>query len=667
MNTNMNTKSSMRTLILTLAFVVILVSVGVSGISSIVTTYRLAIDTAQETATYKAAIAADDVTRVADSLKKELLIEGTNAAVYDEALTVEERAVILKRATDRSDFLEFTVAANNGVTYNSNGEINISDREYFQKAVGGTPYISSPLVQRLTGETVLMAAAKVEGMNGVMFGVIPIDILSDTTRRIQVGQTGFVFILDKNGVIIEYPNDQIVAKFQTSAELATAEDVAAEDQGKLAAIAKSLERRDSDGLDTMTAVGGGKEYLVSYCPVEGPEGWMAGTIAPRSEMFTGFREQLSSMLIVLAIMLAVGLLVATVIGQKLNAPLVAASRRLKLLSEGDLHTGVDIDIFAKEYEELAENLSNTVANLNAYVTDIDTVLGSVADGRLDVQSSTRYEGDFAGIGESLSRILYNLNETIRTIARSTESVASESAQVTRSAQELANGSLSSSASLRHLSDSMESINDNLADTVSETAEANSLAELASETSKDGTTKMQGLLQSMHDITGAADSIRRINKVVDDIAFQTNILALNAAVEAARAGAAGRGFSVVADEVRNLATKCAGAARTTSELIDEVLAAINTGAVSADDVAETLGRINEHVEKVNVIMGNITNASVKQAGEIGKINSDIERISAVTDSTSSASVELAETSKTYEAQSRALMQATSKFELKDERN
>jgi methyl-accepting chemotaxis protein len=656
----------MRTLILILAFVVVLVSVGVSGVSSIITTYRLAIDTAQETASYKAAIAADDVTRVADSLKKQLLIEGTNAAVYDSELTVEARAAILKRATDRSDFLEFTVAANNGVTYNSNGAINISDREYFQKAVEGTPYISSPLVQRLTGETVMMAAAKVEGMNGVMFGVIPIDALSGMTRRIQVGETGFVFVLDKNGVLIEYPNDSIVAEFETPAGLAAAEDLDAEDQSRLAAIAKSLERREADGLDTMTAIGDSKEYLVSYSPVTGPEGWLAGTITPRSEMFTGFREQLSSMLIVLAIMLAVGLFAAMAIGQKLNAPLVAASRRLKLLSEGDLHTGVDIDIFTSEYEELAENFKNTVANLNAYVTDIDTVLDNVADGNLDMQSNTEYAGDFAGIGASLSKILNNLNGAIRTIVHSTESVASESAQVTHSAQELANGSLSAASSLRHLSDSMESINDSLADTVAETAEANTLSELASETAEAGTAKMQGLLQSMRDITGAADSIRKINKVVDDIAFQTNILALNAAVEAARAGAAGRGFSVVADEVRNLATKCAEAARTTSALIDDVLAAINTGAASADDVAETLGRISEHVEKVNAIMGNISIASINQAGEISKINSDIDRISSVTDSTSSASVELAETSKTYETQSQALMQVAAKFKLKEER-
>jgi methyl-accepting chemotaxis protein len=657
----------MRTLILILAFGVIFVSVMVCGIASLVTTYTGAVKAARETLAYKSEIAAEVVENTVASLKKELLIEGTNTAVYDETLTVEERAAILKKATDRSDFLEFTVAANSGVTYNSNGTINISDREYFQKAVEGTPYISSPLVQRLTGETVMMAAAKVEGMTGVMFGVIPIHILNDATRGIQVGQTGFIFLLDQDGVVIEYPNDQIIEKFQQPSEIIEAEDLDAEDFGRLEAISKSLALQGVEDRIITTVTSGITEYIVSYSAVDGPEGWTVGAIAPLRELSSGFREQLRTMLLVLVIMLAVGVVVALGIGQKLNAPLVSVSRRLKRLAQGDIHSPADIDIFTREYQDLYENFNETITKLNSYVTDIDYVLGSVADGNLDVQSSTRYEGDFAGIGESLARIVNNLSGAIRTIVHSTESVASESAQVASSAQELANGSLSAASSLRHLSDSMESIGDSLADTVAETAEANSLSELASETAEDGTAKMQALLQSMHDITGAAASIRKINKVVDDIAFQTNILALNAAVEAARAGNAGRGFSVVADEVRNLATKCAGAANTTASLIEDVLAAIDVGAASADDVAETLGRIREHVEKVNVIMGNISNASIMQAGEIGTINSDIERISSVTDSASSASVELAETSRTYEAQSKALMQVAAKFQLNEEGN
>jgi methyl-accepting chemotaxis protein len=210
---------------------------------------------------------------------------------------------------------------------------------------------------------------------------------------------------------------------------------------------------------------------------------------------------------------------------------------------------------------------------------------------------------------------------------------------------------------------MVSVNDSINATVSDTTTAGTLSAAAKQTATDGTGKVDHLLSSIDEITSAASSIERINNVVEEIAFQTNILALNAAIEAARAGVAGKGFAVVADEVRSLAAKSAQASADTSVLISQVLAAISEGSISAGDAAKTFDEIKAGVEKVDEIITSVYQSSELQAHQIADLNSDIDRISSVTDASSAASNELAETSKGFESQAGRLSHIVARFNLK----
>ena len=176
--------------------------------------------------------------------------------------------------------------------------------------------------------------------------------------------------------------------------------------------------------------------------------------------------------------------------------------------------------------------------------------------------------------------------------------------------------------------------------------------------------MKALLQAMQDIHGAASSINKIIKVIDDIAFQTNILALNAAVEAAHAGAHGRGFAVVAEEVRNLAAKSAGAAQETKDLIQGSIKMTENGTRIADQSAAALDNIVQRVGKTVDLVSEIALASNQQATAITEINRGIEQMSQVVQANSATAEEAAAASEELSGQADLLKTMVGRFQLKN---
>ncbi|HOV42043.1 MAG TPA: methyl-accepting chemotaxis protein, partial [Oscillospiraceae bacterium] len=192
--------------------------------------------------------------------------------------------------------------------------------------------------------------------------------------------------------------------------------------------------------------------------------------------------------------------------------------------------------------------------------------------------------------------------------------------------------------------------------------ASALAKETFEQVDEGHKSMSRMLEAMQDINNSSEQISRIIKVIDDIAFQTNILALNAAVEAARAGAAGKGFAVVADEVRALAEKSAEAAKDTSKLIEESISNVQTGTQLAGNTAGALDKIVEMVSQVEEFINRIAEASEGQASAVEQINSGMEQITDVIQRNSATAEESAAASQELTGQANLLKEKIDKFKI-----
>ena len=261
------------------------------------------------------------------------------------------------------------------------------------------------------------------------------------------------------------------------------------------------------------------------------------------------------------------------------------------------------------------------------------------------------------VGVAVVLLVRQISNTLRHVAAEmadgAEQVASASGQVSSSSQALAQGASEQAASLEETSASTEEIHSM---TQKNAANSKSAADFMSEaaTKVDEANRMLDLMvTSMKEINTSSDKVAKIIKVIDEIAFQTNILALNAAVEAARAGEAGMGFAVVADEVRNLAQRCAQAAKDTAGLIEESIVKSNDGKTKLDQVAGAIHSITESSNNVKTLVDEVNLGSQEQARGIEQIAKAVSQMEQVTQKTAASAEQGASASEELSAQAETM--------------
>lgn len=191
-------------------------------------------------------------------------------------------------------------------------------------------------------------------------------------------------------------------------------------------------------------------------------------------------------------------------------------------------------------------------------------------------------------------------------------------------------------------------------------QANGVAKKSKEAADKGRKQINTTVEAMNGINHSSQEITRIMKVIDDIAFQTNLLALNAAVEAARAGQYGKGFAVVAEEVRNLASRSADAAKETAALIENSHSKIENGLLVATQTSEAFEEIVNGAIKVADLVGEIANASTEQAEGIKQISVGLGQIDKVTQLTAANAEQAASTAQELSGQAHTLTKLLTYF-------
>ena len=365
-----------------------------------------------------------------------------------------------------------------------------------------------------------------------------------------------------------------------------------------------------------------------------------------------------------AISVAVG--VALYLSGIISKPLVVLTAFMKRAgATGDISLDPDDWEAIDAYSQIKDEIGQTIAGCSMFirhVTHISQELETVASGDLTTEAELLSDADV--MGKALVHMIDSLNKLFVEINAASTLVSSGSKQIANGAQSLAQGSTEQAAAVEELSASIAEIAERTKANAATAEKTEKLSESMRDRAEKGNRQMDEMISAVKDIDDASQSIGKIIKTIDDIAFQTNILALNAAVEAARAGQAGKGFAVVAEEVRNLASKSAEAARDTGAMIQNSIEKAGLGSRIADETSDSLKKIVEGINESNLLIEEISKSSEEQSLGISQINTGIDQVAQVVQQNSATAEEEAAASEEMSSQSNMLQGLIAQFKLKD---
>ena len=643
-------EKSIKKELVTFTLLCILSIVIVLSASAVYFTYDSTKESLTKSLKETSSLVADKITQKIDTYS----ILAESAAVYNNSAGVSTLSLksYLQKICSQYNLTRMDII-------DPTGNSVIDSKSYLQdstykQAQAGTAFLSDPII---SDEDVFFDYA-VPYDNSVVMIRFPYSTLGEIIDNVEIGTTGSTYILNKDGAKVAHKDFSLVQKQQNNLE-----DVKTDPKtyGEVAALETAMtEGKTGFGFYTWK----GDRKFGSYTPIANTNGWSVNVTALQSEFMAEVKTAIISTVVLGLASSLIAIFVVLRIAGRITKPIDDVVQAIDKMSEGNL----DVNLVVHRQDEIGRislKINQMVGNFRSIISDISYFLSELSGGNLSVASDIVYPGEFLNIQNSLTSISVQLNETMTLISNAANQVNAGAEQVAAASQALSSGATQQAASVEELSASVTSVAKQAGENAENVRQASVYVTQTSTEVRQGNEQMKQLTSAMHAIRASSEKISNITKVIEDIAFQTNILALNAAIEAARAGVAGKGFAVVADEVRTLAAKSADAASQTAALIEQSAVTVAEGDTLVANTVKTLEEISSQAEQVNDAILLVEQASSNQAEAIDQIMKGLSQVSDVVQTNAATAEESSASSEELAAQAQTMNSEVSKFHLSAE--
>lgn len=349
---------------------------------------------------------------------------------------------------------------------------------------------------------------------------------------------------------------------------------------------------------------------------------------------------------------------------KLNViePIISLKNSFEEISKGNLHTEFNFEKNETEIGEFAKLVESTQSMLVHYIDNISESLNKICNREINFTINEEYIGEFEKLKSSINKIIISFNEIISEINLASNQVAIGSEEIASTATSLSQGSSDQAVSIEDLSKNLSEISSSANENSNKSRDAECIVNSTVNKIKNSNNKMKEMLEAMNKITNSSNEIAKVLETINNMAFQTNLLAVNTAIEASRAGSGGKQFSVIAEEVRELANNCLEAYKKTSKLIEDSILAVENGNLITKDTANVLNEVNNDSLNILKLVKEISYICENQDKYVSQITSKVSSISEIVQSNSATSEESAAASEELASQAQVLNETVATFKL-----